>query len=332
MEKIALLTSGGDAPGMNAAIRAVVRSALYEDIEVLGVKRGYYGLMHGDFEKMDRSSVADIIHRGGTILLSARCDEFKTTEGKQKALENMKKQGVDGLIVIGGDGTLRGAQEINEELFIPTIGIPGTIDNDLGGTDYTIGFDTAMNTILDAVNNIRDTATSHERTFVVETMGRKTGVLTLMSGLAGGADSILIPEIDFDVENVCDKIEDGYAKGKLHSIVFVAEGIGESFKTNRDVNESKAFALGEVIKERTEMDVRVIILGHLQRGGRPTAKDRIIASQMGAKAVKLLQEGEKDKMVSFRDNEITTCSTEEAIHGKREIDREIYDLAYILSL
>ncbi|MFW6238303.1 MAG: 6-phosphofructokinase [Halanaerobiales bacterium] len=332
MNKIAVLTSGGDAPGMNAAIRAVVRRSLYENIEVLGVKRGYYGLMHGDFEKMDRGSVGDIIHRGGTILLSARCEEFKTTEGKQKALENMKRQGVEGLIVIGGDGTLRGAQEINEELFIPTIGIPGTIDNDLGGTDYTIGFDTAMNTILDAVNNIRDTATSHERTFVVETMGRNTGVLALMSGLAGGADSILIPEIDFDVEAVCDKIQEGYAKGKLHSIVFVAEGIEADFEPDCDGKESKAFALGEIIKERTEMDVRVIILGHLQRGGRPTAKDRIIASQMGAKAVELLLDGEKDKMVSFRDNKITTCSTEEAIHGEREIDKSIYDLAYILSL
>ena len=332
MNKIAVLTSGGDAPGMNPAIRAVVRRALYSDVEVVGVKRGYYGLINSDFIEMDRGSVADIIHRGGTILLSARCDEFKETEGKQKALENMKREGIDGLIVIGGDGTLRGAQEINEELFIPTIGIPGTIDNDLGGTEYTIGFDSAMNTILDAVNNIRDTATSHERTFVVETMGRDKGSLTLMSGLAGGADSILIPEIKFDIDKVCEKIEEGYAKGKLHSIVFVAEGIDDDFRTNRDLNQSKAFALGEVIKEKTDMDVRVIILGHLQRGGRPSAKDRIVASQMGAKAVELLLDGEKNKMVSYKENKITTCSIDEAVNGEIEIDKDMYDLAYILSL
>lgn len=332
MDKIGVLTSGGDAPGMNPAIRSVVRTALYSNLEVVGIKRGYWGLIEGEFVDMDRSSVADIIYRGGTILLSGRCDEFKTDEGMEKGLENMKKEGIDGLVVIGGDGSLRGVRDIHNKLGMPAIGIPGTIDNDLACTDYTIGFDTAMNTILEAINKIRDTATSHERTFVVETMGREDGILTLMAGLAGGAESILIPEVDFKIEDVCEKIQQGYNRGKLHSIILVAEGVGGDFKTNRDLNESKAFVLGQEIQKRTDMETRVIVLGHLQRGGRPSAQDRIIASQMGAKAVELLIDGQSNKMVSFKDNKLSVCDVDDALTGENPIDFDIYNLAHILSL
>lgn len=332
VKRIGVLTSGGDAPGMNPAIRSVVRTGLYYDLEVIGVKRGYAGLIEGDFYKMDRSSVADIIHRGGTILLSARCEEFKTEKGRQKALEKMKEAGIEGLIVIGGDGSFRGAEKVSKELGIPTIGIPGTIDNDLAGTDYTLGFDTAMNTVLDAINKIRDTATSHERTFVIETMGRRAGFLTLMTGLAGGAESILIPEIDYSVDEVCEKLKQGYKRGKLHSIILVAEGVGDDFKTNRDINESKAFYLGKKITEKTGLETRVIILGHLQRGGSPTALDRILASRMGAKAVELLLKGESNKMVGFSNNEIVVHDISEVLRMEKKINMDVYNLAHILSL
>ena len=332
MEKIGLLTSGGDAPGMNPAIRAVVRTGIYHGVEVIGIRRGYAGLIEGDFYTMNRGSVADIIHRGGTMLHSARCEEFKTEEGQKKAVDKMKNEGIDGLIVIGGDGSLRGAQILSQNFDIPVIGIPGTIDNDLACTDYTLGFDTAMNTVLDAINKIRDTATSHERTFVVETMGRNAGFLTLKAGLAGGAESILIPEIDFTVDDVCSKIKQGYARGKLHSIILVAEGIGEDFKTDRDINESKAFALGKAIEEKTGLETRVIILGHLQRGGSPTAMDRMLASRMGARAVDLLLEGQTEKMVGFVNNSLHTCEIDDAINKEKEINKEIYNLAHILSL
>ena len=332
MEKIGLLTSGGDAPGMNPAIRSVVRTGIYHGLEIVGIRKGYAGLIEGDFYNMDRGSVADIIHRGGTILHSARCEEFKTEEGQKKAVEKMKKEGINGLIVIGGDGSLKGAKRLSEDYNISTIGIPGTIDNDLACTDYTLGFDTAMNTVLDAINKIRDTATSHERTFVVETMGRNAGFLTLKAGLAGGAESILIPEIDFAVDDVCNKIKQGYARGKLHSIILVAEGIGGDFKTDRDIHESKAFALGKAIEENTGLETRVIILGHLQRGGSPTAMDRILASRMGAKAVDLLMDGQTEKMVGYVNNSIQTCDISDAINKEKEIDKDIYNLAHILSL
>ena len=332
MKRIGVLTSGGDAPGMNPAIRAVVRTGIYYDIEVVGVRRGYAGLIDGDIYKMDRSSVADIIHRGGTILHSARCEEFKTEEGQKKAIKTLKDNDIDGLIVIGGDGSFRGAKALSDKFNFPTIGIPGTIDNDLACTDYTLGFDTAMNTILDAINKIRDTATSHERTFIVETMGRHAGFLTLRAGLAGGAESILIPEMDFTIDQVCEKIQHGYDRGKLHSIILVAEGIGDDFKTNRDINESKAFTIGKQIKAKTGLETRVIILGHLQRGGSPTAMDRILASRMGAKAVELLKEGQTNKMIGFVNDNISTCDIEEALTREKKIDEDIFELAHILSL
>lgn len=339
MRKIGVLTSGGDSPGMNAAVRAVVRTAIYHNLEVIGVRHGYNGLMQGDFIPMDRSSVGDIIHRGGTILLSARSDEFRTPKGRKKAYANIKEAGMDGLVVIGGDGSFRGAQRLVDEFNFPVIGIPGTIDNDIAGTDYTIGFDTAMNTIIDAINKVRDTATSHERTFIVETMGRHAGFLTLLSGLAGGAESILIPEREFSVQDVVEKLKSGYDRGKLHSIILVAEGIslanegidGE-FKTNRNLNESMAFYVGKKIEDATGFETRVIILGHLQRGGSPTAQDRILASRLGAAAVELLIKGDSGKMVGIVHDEINVLDFETAVTSKKDINDQIYQLANILSL
>ncbi|SDC16216.1 MULTISPECIES: 6-phosphofructokinase [unclassified Candidatus Frackibacter] len=332
MKKIGVLTSGGDAPGMNAAVRAVVRKAIYEGLEVIGIRRGYAGVIDSDFEVMNRGSVADIIHRGGTILHSARCEEFRTKEGRREAIEQLKYGGIEGLVVIGGDGSFTGAKLLSDESDIKVIGVPGTIDNDIACTDYSIGYDTAMNTILDAINKIRDTATSHERTFVVETMGRHSGFLTLMSGLAGGAESILIPEVEFDIESICEKLKHGYNRGKLHSIILVAEGISDDFKTDRDLNESKAFALGEEISERTGFETRVTVLGHLQRGGAPTAQDRIMASRLGAAAVDMLIKEETNKMVGMVHNQVQSFPIEEALEGSKEVDEGIYELAHILSL
>lgn len=332
MDKIALLTSGGDAPGMNPAIRAATRTAYYNDIEMVGVKRGYLGLLEGDFVDLDPRAVADIIQKGGTMLRSARCDEFKTEEGMQKALNNMQQAGIEGLVAIGGDGTMRGVDDINQYLDFPAVGVPGTIDNDIACTDYALGFDTAINTILDAVDNIRDTATSHERTFVVETMGRKSGFLTLAAGLAGGAESILIPEIDFSLDEVANKIKSGYEKGKLHSIVLVAEGVGENFETNRDIKKSKAFWLGETLSQKTGLETRIIILGHLQRGGKPSANDRILGSRMGARAVDLLLAGTRNVMVTYKDGKLSQCDIPEMLESEKQIDAKKYELANILSI
>lgn len=332
MEKIAVLTSGGDAPGMNPAIRSIVRTAIYHGLEVVGVKHGYKGLIRKDFLQMERGSVADIVQRGGTILLSARCEEFKTEEGRKKAYNNMREEGIDGLIVIGGDGSLRGVQKINQESDIKAIGIPGTIDNDLACTDYTIGVDTAMNTILDAINKIRDTATSHERTFVIECMGRNSGYLALMTGLAGGAEYILVPEIDFTPQEVCDKITQGFKRGKLHSLILIAEGVEAPFANLSEYNGSPGMAMGDLIREKTGMETRVTILGHLQRGGSPTATDRIVASRMAAKAVELLLEGKRNKMVNYKDNSIGVCEIKDSIKKIEKINMDIYNLANILSM
>lgn len=256
MKKIAVLTSGGDAPGMNAALRAVVRMAIYHGIEVVGVKRGYLGLIKGDFLNMEIGSVADIIQRGGTILHTARCDEFLTHVGRVSAYENLKSIGVEGLIVIGGDGTFRGGLEM-EKLGMPVAGVPGTIDNDIPCTHWTIGFDTAVNTVVDAINKIRDTATSHERAFVIEVMGRKAGFIALAAGLAGGAESIMIPERPFEIDDIVAKMQRGHNRGKLHNIILVAEGV------------SNAFEISKKIHDVSGLDTRVTILGHIQRGGLP---------------------------------------------------------------
>lgn len=332
MKKIGVLTSGGDAPGMNAAIRSVVRTAIYYGLEIVGIRRGYAGLIEGEFLDMNKSSVSDIMQRGGTFLYSARCEEFKTEEGRQKALGKMQETGIEGLVVIGGDGSLHGAEKVAKELGIPTIGIPGTIDNDLAGTDYTIGFDTAMNTVIQAINNIRDTASSHERTFIIETMGRTTGFLTMLTGLAGGAEAILIPEMKFDIDEICNKLQERYNQGKSHNIILVAEGVGDNFKTNRDINESKAFTFGRIISKKTGQDTRVIILGHLQRGGSPTALDRILASRMGAKAVDLLLAGKTNQMVGLYCNQIIYTDISKVLKTKKNIDMELYELGHILSM
>jgi len=319
MKRIAVLTSGGDAPGMNAAIRAVVRSGLYHGLEVYGVYRGYSGLIQGDFKPLSLGSVGDIIHRGGTILYSARCEEMKTEQGQQKAVEQLRKLGIDGLVVIGGDGSFRGAQKLTS-LGFPTIGVPGTIDNDIPGTDFTIGFDTAINTVIESIDRIRDTATSHERTYVVEVMGRDAGDIALWAGLADGAESILIPESPFQLDEIVERLKRGGERGKKHSIIIVAEGVGSGVE------------IGEKIKKAIGWETRVTVLGHVQRGGTPTAFDRVLASRMGAKAVELLLQGDRDKMVAIRNNEIIGIDFDEAFSMKHKPNMELYELAKILSI
>lgn len=320
MQRIGLLTSGGDSPGMNACIRAVVRKAIYHGLEVIGIKRGYNGFIEADMVPMHLSSVADIIHRGGTILHTARSDQFLTPEGRAKAYENVRRFGIQGLVVIGGDGSFRGARVFNQEYGLPVVGVPGTIDNDIPGTDQTIGFDTAVNTAVEAINKIRDTATSHERTFVIEVMGRQHGFIALAAGLAGGAESILIPERPFNYDEICERLLRGYRRGKLHSVIVVAEGAADGME------------VGRKIKERTGFDTKVTILGHLQRGGTPTAADRILASRLGARAVDLLMAGETKKMVGIKAGEIVALDFEDALAQPRSIDLDMYNLAGILSI
>lgn len=319
MNRIGVLTSGGDAPGMNAAIRAVVRKALHNGIEVYGIHRGFLGLINSDFVKLDLRSVGDIIHRGGTMLLTARCEEFKTKEGQEKGLKNLEAFGIEGLVVIGGDGSLRGANALSK-LGMPTIGIPATIDNDIAFTDNCIGFDTAANTVVDALNKVRDTATSHERTFVIEVMGRRAGHLALYAGIASGAETILVPEIPFELDAICEKIKQGYVRGKLHSIIIVAEGAGNSIE------------IGKTIQEKTGLETRAIILGHLQRGGNPSAYDRILASSLGGKAVDLVIQNVKDKMVGVVNGEFVATDIEKVLSVSKPLDMQLYELADILSL
>ncbi|MBX6394284.1 MAG: 6-phosphofructokinase [Alicyclobacillaceae bacterium] len=319
MQKIAVLTSGGDAPGMNAAIRAVVRTGIYRGLHVVGIRRGYSGLLHDDFVEMDLGSVADIIHRGGTILQTARCDEFKTAEGQKKALEILRNRGVDGLVVIGGDGSFRGALALSK-LGMPTVGVPGTIDNDIAGTDLTIGFDTAVNNVIEAVDKIRDTATSHERTFVVEVMGRHAGDIALAAGLAAGAETILIPEEEYSIDEIVERLQRSFGRGKRHSILMVAEGVGS------------AMEVAARIRERTGWEMRVTVLGHIQRGGSPTAVDRVLASRMGAMAVELLLEGQTAKMVGLQNNALVAVDLEEAVNGQHRPDLSLCALARILAI
>lgn len=319
MKTIGVLTSGGDAPGMNAAIRAVIRTGIYNNVRIMGIKQGYNGLINGQIYEMNLSSVADIIHRGGTMLRTARCDEFATEAGREKAMAVLKVFHIDGLVVIGGDGSLKGARELSK-LGFPTMGIPGTIDNDLGYTDFTIGFDTAINTVIDAISKIRDTSTSHGRANIVEVMGRHCGDIALYSGLAGGAESIIVPEEGFNIEEVCKRLIQGKNRGKLHSIILLAEGVGN------------AYELGDEIQKYTDIETRVTILGHLQRGGSPTAFDRIIASKMGAKTVQLLIEGKSSRALGVKGNQVFDIDIDEALSVKREFDTETYQLTKILSI
>jgi len=305
---------------MNAAIRAVVRKAIYHGLEVIGIRRGYTGFVEADMDPMNLGSVADIVHRGGTILRTARSEVFSTPEGRKKAYDNVKRFGLQGLVVIGGDGSFRGALAFHKEYGLPVMGVPGTIDNDINGTDYSIGFDTAVNTVVDAVNKIRDTATSHERTFIIEVMGRESGNIALHAGLASGAETIMIPEVPLGIDDICEKLNRGHRRGKLHSIIIVAEGAASGIE------------IGRLIKEKTGFDTKVTILGHIQRGGTPTAFDRILASSLGAKAVELLMKGEKNKMVGMVSGKVVSKDLQEAISSSKNIAMDMYDLAGILSI
>ena len=319
MKTIGVLTSGGDAPGMNAAIRAVVRAGIFNGFRMMGIRQGYSGLINGDIDDMNLSSVADIIHRGGTMLRSARSDEFKTKEGFKKALNVLNVFGIDGLVVLGGDGTLKGARELSNA-GIPTIGIPCTIDNDCGFSDFTIGFFTAVETVVDAISKIRDTSTSHGRANVIEVMGRHCGDIALYAGLAGGAESIIVPEVEFNIDEVCKKAIQGKNRGKLHHIIVLAEGVGNAY----DVSKS--------IEEKTGIDTRVTILGYIQRGGSPTSYDRIVASKMGIKAIDLLKEGKTGRALGIKCNQIIDIDINEALEIKKEFDTEMYNTAKILSI
>lgn len=318
--KIGVLTSGGDSPGMNAAVRAVVKKAIHENIEVYGIYRGYEGLMAGDIHKLDLSSVGDIIHRGGTILRSARSEKFKTEEGQNQAVEQLKKYKIDALIVIGGDGSYKGAVKL-EEKGIATIGLPGTIDNDIAGTDFTIGFDTALNTVVQSIDRIRDTASSHERTFIIEVMGRDAGDIALLSGIADGAESIIIPEEPYSIDDVIERVNSGMKRGKTHSIIVVAEG-------GADATE-----VASLIKEKSEIqDPKLTILGHTQRGGTPTGFDRVLATRLGAAAVIRLMNGESGIALGLEKGAISSYKLSEIPKMSRPLDKSLYTLAYELSI
>ncbi len=317
---IAVLTSGGDAPGMNAAVRSVVRAAKYRGMNVIGVYRGYNGLLNKDVKELDLRSVSDTINRGGTVLYTARSEEFKTPEGIEKAAANCRELGIDGLVVIGGDGSFRGARKLSLA-GIPCVGIPGTIDNDISCSEYTVGFDTAMNTAMEMVDKIRDTAQSHDRCSVVEVMGRRCGDIALQTGIACGATSILVPEIECDIErDVISKIYEQKSTGKKHFIIVVAEGVG-------GVED-----LAKYIEKRTGIETRATILGHVQRGGSPTLRDRVIATAMGADAVRLLEKGIGNRVIALKDGRTIDYDILEALDMVREFDNELYQTAMEVSI
>lgn len=319
MKRIGVLTSGGDASGMNACIRSVVRSAISRGVEVIGVRRGYEGLISGDTMPMDANSVGGILNRGGTVLLTARSKEFMTREGQQKAVDNIHRLGIEGLVVIGGEGSFHGARVLGCDWDVPVVGVPATIDNDIAGTDFSIGFDTAVNVALDAIDKIRDTAASHERVFVIEVMGRSVGFIALEVGLAGGAEAILIPEVPFDVSAISQRILDGRARGKLSSIVVVAEGAGS------------ALDVGGELSRLTGLETRHTILGHIQRGGSPTALDRVLAARLGHAAVDHLLAGDTPVMVGVSANAIQKCDIDAAWEIEKKIDLSLYQLAHTLA-
>lgn len=319
MKRIGVLTSGGDAPGMNAAIRAVVRQALHEGLKVTGILRGYTGMINGEFMEFDSQSVADIIHRGGTILHTARCQEMYREEGRLRAVTQLQAAGIEGLVVIGGDGSFRGALHLHE-LGIPIIGIPGTIDNDINGTEYTLGFDTAVNTVVEAINKIRDTANSLERIFLIEVMGRHSGQLALAAGIAGGAEAVLVPEQPFVLEELVTRLQRSVKREKPHSIILVAEGVGS------------ATAIGDKIKEIIGLDNRVTVLGHVQRGGTPTALDRLLASRFGTRAVEELLAGHSGMMIGIRGDQVISIPLADVVGRSREINSGVFELMKVLAL
>lgn len=319
MKRIGILTSGGDSPGMNAAIRAVVRGGLYNKMEICGIKRGYEGLISGDIDELQISSVSDIIQRGGTVLRTARSERFQTPEGFKRALDMIENFQLEGLVVIGGDGSLKGGLDL-AKAGVPVMGLPGTIDNDLAYTDFTIGFDTAVNTALSAIGNIRDTSSSHGRATVVEVMGRNCGDIALYAGLSGGAETILIPEVPVDINSVCRRLIQGRNRGKLHSIIIRAEGV-----------EMDSSQLAAMIEERTGMETKVVVLGYIQRGGSPTARDRMLASRMAYRAVELLLADSTSRAIGIKGSQIVDYDLEEALSMKRPHDDTMIDLAEILS-
>ncbi len=325
IKTIGVLTSGGDAPGMNAAIRAVTRTARYHDINVIGIMRGYQGLIEKEFVKFTSSSVSNTIQRGGTILKTARCGEFMTVEGRKKAYDNMVEAGIDALVVIGGNGSLTGAQLFAREDDLPVIGLPGTIDNDLYGTDFTIGYDSALNTIVQCVDKIRDTANSHDRIFFIEVMGRDCGFLAQNSAIASGAEAAIIPEGDTDVDQLAAFIERGKRKSKNSAIVLVSEaqknGVGGAM-----------YYAERIHNEYPQFDARVTILGHLQRGGTPSAYDRILASRMGYAAIEALLEGQRNIMVGIKNDEIVYVPISRAVKNNKPIDSELISVLNVLSM
>ncbi|MBR6762007.1 MAG: 6-phosphofructokinase [Oscillospiraceae bacterium] len=319
MKKIGVLTSGGDAPGMNAAIRAVTRTALYKGMEVVGIRRGYNGLINGDVFDMNVRSVSSIIQRGGTLLFTARCPEFKTEEGLQKAVKACKEMGIEGLAVIGGDGSYRGAGDLSAR-GIPCIGIPGTIDNDISSTDFTIGYDTAMNTVMELVDKLRDTSHSHDRCSVVEVMGRHAGYIAVNTAVACGATEVLCPEMNYNLDEICDKMLKTRMLGKQNFIIIVAEGIGGSSE------------IAKYIQEKTGIEARATILGHVQRGGSPTVRDRVLASQMGHYAVELLEKGIGNRVIGVRGNQLVDYDIHEALKMTKPFEEDLYRLSDVISI
>ena len=324
INKIAVMTSGGDSPGMNAAIRSVVRTCAFYDKECIGVYRGYQGMIEGDFTTLTARNINNIINKGGTILKSARSDEFRTSDGRKKAFQQLKDNNIDGLVVIGGDGSFTGGVVFNKEYNFPVIGIPGTIDNDIFGTSHTIGYDTALNTAVDAIDKIRDTASSHNRLFFVEVMGRDAGFIALNAGVGAGAEEILIPEENLGLDRLLESLVKSRKSGKSSSIVVVAEG---------DRSGKNVFELAEYVEENMpEYDVRVSVLGHMQRGGSPSCFDRVLASRLGVKAVEMIIENKTNLMIGLKNNTVITTDLEEAITGGHEINKELLRVSDIMSI
>ena len=321
MKRIGVLTSGGDAPGMNAAVRSITRYGIYREMEVYGIKRGYEGLIDGEVERLYRRSVGDILQRGGTILKTARSEHFRTREGMEKAYKVLKELMIENLIVIGGDGTLTGAKEFSQNFGVNVIGLPGTIDNDLAYTDETIGFDTAINTVLEGITRIRDTSSAHERTTIIEVMGRRCGDIALYAGITGGAESVLLPELDNDLDAVCEKVISGVREGKLHDIIIKAEGV--------PVDSQE---LVKIISERTGRDVKLVVLSYLQRGGSPTFRDRMLATMSGARAIDLIMQGTRNRAIGTRNGEIFDMDIAEALESTRTVDLDLYKGVDILSM
>ncbi len=320
MKKVAIITSGGDAPGMNACVRACVRYAIYNGYQVFGSERGYVGLINNKIYELNKRSVSDIIHRGGTVLKTARCDEFKQIEYQRKAAENLRSHGIENLIVIGGDGSFRGARDLSNNFGINVVCIPATIDNDLAYTDYTLGFDTAVNTVLSAINNLRDTMTSHDRVSLVEVMGRKCGDIALYAAIGGGVEHCLTPEVPIDVQQICKSIKESCEEGKTSNMIILAEGV---------VNKEEII---QTIKDETKVDIKVTHLGHTQRGGSPSMADRLLAAKFAVHAVELLLEGKTNRTVGIVNNQIIDLDINEAVSMPHKFDEKLHRIAHIISL